>query len=182
MSVLTLSEITLVVSLVTNTASEMRSPDVINVEKSVVINRPVDEVFAFVGDQRNTPRWQHGLVEVKRLTDGPPGIGTKHTFVRSFMGRRMEASNEYVAYEPGRIITFKTISGPVPLEASYLFEPVAGGTQLTSKIAMDAKGLVSLAEPLIARSLRREMDAAFVALKGLLEGQAIAIPLEAAAH
>jgi uncharacterized membrane protein len=161
---------------------ETRRPDVINAEKSIVINRPVEEVFAFVGDQRNTPQWQSGLVEVKRLTDGPPGIGTKHAFVRSFMGRKMEASNEYIAYEPGRIITFKTISGPVPLEASYLFEPVAGGTHLTSRIAMNAKGLVSLAEPLIARSLKREMDAAFVALKDLLERRAVAIPLEAAAH
>jgi len=155
---------------------------VINAEKSIVINRPIDEVFAYVGDQRNTPQWQSGLIEVKRLTDGPPGIGTKHTFVRSFMGRKMEASNEYIAYEPGRIITFKTTSGPVQLEASYLFEAVAGGTHLTSRIAMDAKGLVSLAEPLIARSLRREMDAAFVALKSLLEGQAVAIPLQAAAQ
>lgn len=146
----------------------------INAEKSIVINCPVEEVFAFVGDQRNTPQWQSGLVEVKRLTDGPPGIGTKHTFIRSFMGRKMEASNEYVAYEPGRVITFKTISGPVPLEASYLFESVAGGTNLTSRIAMDAKGLVSLAEPLIARSLRREMDAAFIALKELLETRAVA--------
>ena len=154
----------------------------IKAEQTVVIDRPIDEVFAYVTDQTNTPNWQAGLVEAKRTTASPIGVGTKHTFVRSFMGRRMEASNEYVAYEPGRIITFKTISGPVPLEASYLFEPVAGGTHLTSKIAMDAKGLVSLAEPLIARSLRREMDAAFVALKGLLEGQAVAIPLEAAAH
>lgn len=94
----------------------------------------------------------------------------------------MEASNEYVAYEPGRIITFKTISGPVPLEASYLFESVAGGTNLTSRIAMDAKGLISLAEPLIARSLKKEMETAFVALKNLLETQAVAIPSPQAAR
>jgi uncharacterized protein YndB with AHSA1/START domain len=146
----------------------------INAEKSMVINRPIAEVFAYVGDQRNTPNWQSGLVDVKRLTDGPPGVGTRHTIVRSFMGRKMEASNEYVAYEPGRRITFKTISGPVLLEASYLFEPVADGTKLTSKIQMDAKGFMSLAEPLIARGLRREMDVAFVTLKDLLEGRPVA--------
>jgi uncharacterized protein YndB with AHSA1/START domain len=146
----------------------------INTEKSMVINRPIEEVFAYVGDQRNTPNWQAGLVDVKRLTDGPPGVGTKHTIVRSFMGRKMEASNEYVAYEPGRRITFKTISGPVLLEASYLFESVADGTKLTSKIQMDATGFMSLAEPLIARGLRREMDVAFVTLKDLLEGRPVA--------
>ena len=147
----------------------------IHAEKSMVIDRPIEEVFAFVGDQRNAPWWQSGLVDVKRLTDGPPGIGTRHTFVRSFMGRKLEANNEYIAYEPCKRITFKTTSGPIPLEASYLFESVGEGTNLTSTIEMHATGFVGLAEPLIARSLRREMDAAFVALKDLLEEPAAAI-------
>jgi uncharacterized membrane protein len=153
----------------------MRSVDMIKVEKTGVVDRPLEEVFAFIGDQQNAPRWQAGLVEVKRVTEGPPGIGTKHTLVRNFMGRRLEASNEYVAYEPGKLITFKSTSGPVAFEASYLFQSVAGGTEVTSRIEMDAKGLVSLAEPLIARSLRREMDAALIALKDLFDQPTVAV-------
>jgi len=133
----------------------------IKAEKSMVIKRPIEEVFAYVGDQTNTPRWQSGLVEVRRLTDGPPRVGTQHAFVRRFMGRKMEA--------------FRTITGPVALEASYLFEAVAGGTKLTSRIEMDASGLVRLAEPLIARSLKREMDAGFATLRGLLEERGVPI-------
>lgn len=147
----------------------------IKVEKTGVVDRPIDEVFAYIGDQLNAPRWQAALVEVKRVTEGPLGIGTKHAFVRSFMGRRLEASNEYVAYEPGKLITFKSTSGLVAFEASYLFESVAGGTKVTSRIEMNARGLLSLAEPLIARNLRREMDAAFVALKDLFEQPTLAI-------
>jgi uncharacterized protein YndB with AHSA1/START domain len=147
----------------------------IKAEKSMVIKRPIEEVFAYVGDQTNTPRWQSGLVEVRRLTDGPPRVGTQHAFVRRFMGRKMEAKNEYIAYEPHRLITFRTITGPVALEASYLFEAVAGGTKLTSRIEMDASGLVRLAEPLIARSLKREMDAGFATLRGLLEERGVPI-------
>jgi uncharacterized membrane protein len=146
----------------------------ITVEKTGVVDRPIEEVFAYIGDQQNAPRWQAGLVEVKRVTEGPPGIGTKHTLVRNFMGRRLEASNEYVAFEPNKLITFKSTSGPVAFEASYLFQSVAGGTEVTSRIEMDAKGLLSLAEPLIARGLRREMDTAFVTLKGLFETSAMA--------
>jgi uncharacterized protein YndB with AHSA1/START domain len=141
----------------------------IRAEKSVVIERSVEDVFAYVGDQTNAVHWQAGLVEVRRLTDDPPGVGTKYTIVRRFMGRKMAADNEYVAFEPGRRIAFRTTSGPMPLEASYLVEPVAEGARLTSTIEMQASGFISLAEPLIAASLRREMDAAFVALKKLLE-------------
>jgi uncharacterized protein YndB with AHSA1/START domain len=136
---------------------------------SAVIDRPIQDVFAYVGDQTNTPRWQAGLVEVRRTSLGPIGVGTTHTLVRSFMGRRMEADNEYVAYEPNKRIAFRTTSGPVRLEASYLFEQTPEGTRLTSAIEMDASGLMGLAEPLIAVGLRREMKAAFRVLKDVLE-------------
>lgn len=133
----------------------------IKVEKSIIIHRPIEEVFAYVGDQTNAPQWQPGLLEVRRTTDGPLGVGTQHTFVRKFMGRKMEASSEYVTYEPNKRITFRTTSGPVALKASYLVEPTADGTRLTSQIEMQAAGLFGLAEPLIAASLGREMEASF---------------------
>ncbi len=145
----------------------------INTEETIVIDRPVEEVFAYVADQTNAPGWQAGLLEVKRLTDGPIGVGTKHTIVRTFMGRRMEASNEYFAYEVGKQISFRSTSGPASFEATYRFESSAGRTRLTSRIEMDAKGFVRLAEPLIARSLRREVRSNLVTLKNLLESRVV---------
>jgi len=141
----------------------------IRAEKSTVIERSAEDVFAYVSDQSNAVQWQAGLVEVRRLTDGPCGVGTRHTIVRTFMGRRLAVENEYVAFEPGRRVTFRTTSGPMPLEATYLVEPAEAGAKVTSTIAMDASGFLSLAEPLIAVGLRREMDAAFRELKRVLE-------------
>ena len=143
----------------------------IKVENSYVINRPIEEVFAFVGDQTNARQWQSGVVEVRRTTDGPLRVGTTHTIVRNFMGRRMEATNEYVAYEPNKRITFKSTSGPVRFEFSYLFESAAEGTKLTGKMQMQPTGLLRLAEPLIAASLRREMKAAAGVLTDLLDNR-----------
>lgn len=99
-----------------------------------------------------------------------------HHECRRSPGRKMEASNEYVAYEPNRKITFKSASGPVRFEASYLFESTAGGTKLTSRIEMQAAGIFGLVGPLIAAGLRREMTAAFGALKDLLENRVAAVP------
>jgi uncharacterized protein YndB with AHSA1/START domain len=140
----------------------------INAEQTVVIDRPIEEVFAYVTDQTNTPRWQAGLMEVKRTTTGAIGIGTKHTLVRKFMGRRMEADNEYVAYEPHSLVTFRTTSGPA-LVASYHFDAVPGGTRLTSRVELQGAGLFGLLEPVVGAALRREMKAALPALKALLE-------------
>lgn len=147
----------------------------IKVEKSIIIHRPIEEVFAFVGDLKNSVQWQPGLLEGRQTTEGPLGIGTKFTFVRKFMGRKIEASNEFVEYEPNTKVTFKSTSGPVPGEASYLFESTAEGTKLTSKIEMQPGGFFGLAEPLIAASLRREMEAGFGDLKDLLESRAVGI-------
>ena len=146
------------------------------VEESVVIDRPIEEVFAFVADQSNAPRWQSGLLEVRRTTDGPLGVGTKHTAARKFMGRRLEAVNEYVVYEPNKEITFKGIAGSSVFQHSYITESTAEGTKLTSRMEMQPKGFAGLAEPLIASSLKREFVANLGELKDLLESGVAAAP------
>ena len=58
----------------------------ITVEKSIVIDRRQEDLFEYVSDHTNAPRWQRGLLEVRRATEGPIGVGTRHTLVRMFMG------------------------------------------------------------------------------------------------
>jgi uncharacterized protein YndB with AHSA1/START domain len=146
----------------------------IKVENNIVIQRPIEKVFAFLADQTNAPRWQSGLLEVQRITEGPLGVGTRHTAVRKFMGKRLEATNEYIVYEPNKEITFKGIAGSADFQHSYLTEPTATGTKVTSRMEMEPKGLFGLAEPLIARSLKREFAASAGELKELLESQVVA--------
>ncbi|MFC6236792.1 SRPBCC family protein [Longivirga aurantiaca] len=139
------------------------------VEKSVVIERSSADVFAFVADQRNAVRWQAGITEIRTLTEPPIGVGTRHALARTFLGRRMEVENVYTEYDPDTFVAFRTTSGPVALVASYLVVPHPQGSTLTSSIQMDAKGFLSLAEPLIAAGLRRDVAAALLTLKGVLE-------------
>jgi uncharacterized protein YndB with AHSA1/START domain len=145
----------------------------ITVEKSIVIERPAEDVFTYVSDQTNATHWQRGLLEVRRTTDDPVGIGTRHTFLRTFMGRRMEGSNEYTRWEPNKLVAFRATSGPVALDASYLVEPIGtDGAQLTSRIEIRHSGLFRLAEPLMAAGLKRDVEANLRVLKGLLESSA----------
>jgi uncharacterized membrane protein len=145
----------------------------INVEDSIVINRPIDEVFAYVSDLTNALEWQTGLIEVRKTTAGTLGIETQFTFVRKFLGRKLEASNEFIVYQPNEIVTFITTSGPMAVEASYLFGTEPEGTRVTCKIEMKPEGFSRLAEPLIAASVRREMSTEFAYLKNLLENRAV---------
>ncbi len=144
----------------------------INVEKSIIINRSIDEVFNYVSNLAHSAEWQSGLMEVRQITSSPVGVGTQYTFARTFLGRKLEASNEITEFTPHTKVAFRTISGPIPLEASYRFEPAENGMKLTSTIAMQPKGFFSLAEPLISANLQREMVANFIILKNMLESRA----------
>jgi uncharacterized protein YndB with AHSA1/START domain len=136
---------------------------------SVIIRRPVEEVFAYVTDLTHSAEWQAGLLEVRKLTDGPVGVGTRYAFVRQFMGRKVEAANEFVAYEPNRKVQFRIASGPMPGQGTYLFEATPDGTKVTSIVELEPGGLSRLATPLIAASLRREITAGLPVLKELVE-------------
>jgi uncharacterized protein YndB with AHSA1/START domain len=140
-------------------------------EKIITINRPIEEVFAYVGEAGNGPKWQSALVEAKRITKGPLGVGAQYSSVRNFMGRRMESVMQYTTYEPNQKIVFKTISGSSPFVQTFLFEPVPGGTRLTTRLELETPGLMGLAKPLIASGLKREVDENFGILKDLLENQ-----------
>ena len=144
----------------------------IQIEKHIIIDRPVEEVFAFVNDQRNAPQWQDGLLEVRRTTEGPIGVGTRHIAVRAFMDQRIEVTNEYIEYEPDRLVRFKSTSGPLPFQFAYLTEPVDTGTLITSAMEMRPEGLPERAEAEIRANLDREMETDLSKLKALLESRA----------
>lgn len=145
----------------------------IKVEKSIVIDRPAEAVFAYVSDHTNAPRWQRGLLEARRTTDGPIGVGTRYTFVRTLMGRRMELSNEFTQYEPNKLVAFKATSDWMAAQAWYLIEPAGTDrARITSGIEIRPAGLFRLAEPLIGASLSRDVEANLGDLKGLLEAKA----------
>lgn len=48
----------------------------IDVARSITINRPVAEVFAYVSDVSNEPAWHTDVLEARQTSEGPIGIGT----------------------------------------------------------------------------------------------------------
>jgi len=144
----------------------------VNVETSIVIHRPIEEVFAYITDARNQPQWDAGLVEVRQTPESPVAVGTRVTEVRKFLGRKIESSREVVEYEPPTKCIFKNTTGPFPVTGSLTFEPTAQGTTVIWKMEMKPGGFFALAEPLVARSLRRQLEAGLGDVKDLLENRA----------
>jgi hypothetical protein len=150
------------------------------IERSIVIGRPVDEVWEFIHDIANDRLWQTTLAESEQLTDGPMGVGTRVREVRHFLGLRIELAWEVTEFEPRRTSAIRGVSGPVPLSGRYLLEPVEGGTKLTVRGELDAHGLFKLAEPVFARITARELEANLGHLEDLLEAESATAREEAA--
>ena len=83
----------------------------------------------------------------------------------------MTGENVYVEFEPGRRVAFRTTSGP-SLLASYAVDPTPAGTRLTATIELDVSGIMSIAEPLVARALKRDVDANLARLRAILDASA----------
>jgi uncharacterized membrane protein len=139
-----------------------------NVEISIVINRPLDEVFAYLAGEDNNVNWRSGMVDVQKTSQGPVGVGTTYRIVNHVMGRRMESDAEVTEYELNRKYATRNKSGP-RIETRRFFETFDGGTRVTFAIDADLAGLFHLAEPLIASMARRRMENDVADLKDLLE-------------
>jgi carbon monoxide dehydrogenase subunit G len=141
------------------------------IERSIVIDRPVDDVWEFVHDITNDRLWQTTLVESEQLTDGPMGVGTRVREVRQFLGVKIELAWEVTELEPRTTSAIKGVSGPIPLSGRYRLEPDDAGTRFTVSGELDAHGLFKLAEPVFARITARELDANLGHLEDLLEAE-----------
>ncbi len=142
-----------------------------NLEVSVVIKRPVEEVFSFVNDPANETLWSSGIVESSQISEGPVGVGTVMREVNRILGKRIENTYEITEYEPNKRYSCKSISGPFPWQGSFSFVSVEGGTKVTMAAEFEVGSFFKLAEPLVIRMAKRQFQADFNNLKDLMEAQ-----------
>jgi len=142
------------------------------VEASVVISRPVEEVFEFVTNPENDPQWQSPILESERTSVGPMGVGTTDQGVAKLLGQRTEWTAEVTEYEPNRKVKYEVTGGPLSAEQTVTFEPVEGGTKFTLVLEGEMGGFIRLAEPIVTRMLQRDTETDLANLKDILEAEA----------
>lgn len=139
-------------------------------ETGVVVNRPVQQVFAFVADFENDTKWRKGHKEAKRTTPLPIGVGTKCREVIRAMGMQKELVLEVTEFEPNKKMAFTaTRFGPMEPRGSFAFKEVQGGTQVAFIGEPKVKGLFKLFVPLMSRFAKSDMKKSLATLKAQLE-------------
>jgi uncharacterized protein YndB with AHSA1/START domain len=108
-------------------------------ENTVVIRRPIEEVFAFLSHFENVPSWNYAIIETRKISEGPVGVGTIYQQVRS-VPTRSEERFEVTAYDPARHLEIQGQLGPFPARLSYALDALPEGTRVTNSVELELHG------------------------------------------
>jgi hypothetical protein len=154
----------------TRAASREPRDVVTSVRGSIMIRRPVEEVFDFVADQRNELSYHPKMTESVKLTEGPIGVGTRFRATVLSRGKPLPLTIEYTGFNrPHRLASRNVMIGSV-VEGEVHCEPVPGGTRFFWDWNVIVPGPARFAGPLIGWIGRRQERSIWNGLKRHLEG------------
>ena len=142
----------------------------ITVTATVDVNRPASEVFAFLADFANNPRWQGGMRSAHWTSEPPHGVGSTYEQVASFLGKEVRSSFEVEEFAPGASVTIRSTSGSFPIRVTRTVEPLGEArSRVTAHVAGDPSGFYRVAAPLLGWMVRRSVRRDYRRLRELLE-------------
>ena len=136
-------------------------------EGSITIDRPINEVFDFISDGMNNPKWRPSVIDIQPIS------GKTVAFKQGLKGPgggRIDGDYEITENKKNELITFQVIAGPARPTGTYKFETIGNSTRLTFVLHFEPKGLFRLMDPMISSSMRSEIDM-LSNLKAYLENQ-----------
>jgi uncharacterized protein YndB with AHSA1/START domain len=137
------------------------------IEVEAEIRRSPEEVFDYASDPAHEPEWNIRMKRLKKLTDGPAGVGARY---------RMEfthgplAITECVRFEPPSL--WEMVDGSKVISSRFRgrVEPNGDGSHLLLRMEIRPRGLLQLALPLVRRRMQRELERDIATIKARLEG------------
>jgi uncharacterized membrane protein len=136
---------------------------------SVRIERPIEEVFAYISDPLNFPHWNSAVRTVRKTRGGDGEIGSTYTMERELPSGGAENELELFGLERPTEFGIRTTSGPTPFSYHYRFSAANGQTLVQLDAVLELEGPAALLGPLAGRAVKRGVDDNFAELKRILE-------------
>jgi hypothetical protein len=141
-------------------------------EGSAVIDRPIEEVFTFLADGTNDPKFSPRVLEIEQRTDGPVGVGTVYASTVKDAGMKTTREFEITEFDqPTRIRWKETSKNLVTAsEGGYDLERVdESSTRLTVHNVLEGHGFGKLFAGLALRAAQKDADAFAGRIKAAVE-------------
>jgi uncharacterized membrane protein len=139
-------------------------------ENNIRVDRPIAEVFAFLSDLENLPKWNYYVLQVTRLSNGPAGVGTTYHQVR----KTDEQELRITELDRNHTVAVKTLPPSSPrLEMRFTLSEEANTTRVRDEWRLDS-GLPAPIERLGMGRVKSAVAENLSKLKELLEkGQVV---------
>ncbi|MCD8509565.1 MAG: SRPBCC family protein [Bacillus sp. (in: Bacteria)] len=143
------------------------------IEYSVIIERPIEDVFAFIENLEKRPVWETGVVEVKVLEGEYSKRGSIIEITSKVLGKKMKTVAEVLDYKENEAVICKATK-PFPHEVANIYEPVDNGTKFTRRATADmdeVKNFVKVGSSLIFKKIEKSFTETADNAKRILEKQ-----------
>ncbi len=139
------------------------------IEGEIVIGRTVDDVFDFVADERNEPRFSPQMTSVDKLSAGEIGLGTEFRAEVMSGGKPLSMVIEFTSFERPHRLGSRTIMPGMVILGELTFESVGDATRMRWAWNMQPTGAMRLIKPLIVLMGRRQEREIWTGIKRCLE-------------
>jgi Polyketide cyclase / dehydrase and lipid transport len=138
-------------------------------ENIITIERPREDVFAFLADLENVPSWDPAIEVTLKTTPSSVGVGTTYRQIRS-TPKRSEEVLEVITFDPPRRLIIEGEVGPFRARIGYTLEVAAEATRLTNWMELEPPSIISrVVVPLAASQIKAAVASNLERLKGILE-------------
>jgi len=140
---------------------------------SVVINRSQQDVFDFLSDPANLPKWNSNFASAEWTTSDTPKTGSTYRVLAKMSGKENEGLFEITQWNPPHGYGYKSVSRlPFPIErieSAVKLAPKENGTQLTFESQFGLVGILKVAEGMFRKLAEKGDQSNFETAKRLLE-------------
>ena len=141
----------------------------VDVTATGIVERPREEVAAYLRDPANDTEWIGGVRSARLLTPGPVRVGSQVERVAGFLGRRVEYVNEITELTADRL-AMRSVRSPFPMRVTYAHRDAGDGTtQVSVRVEGNAGRFYALVGPLLGLAVRRSISRDLRNLKQALE-------------
>jgi uncharacterized protein YndB with AHSA1/START domain len=126
-------------------------------QQTVLVNRPIGEVFAFLADGMNEPLWRPGVTNVSHVSGS--GVGAQFTqTMKGPGGRSIPGDYRITRYDEPTRLDFEVTAGPArPIGSFVLRETAPGATEVTFTLDLKPRGIMILMTPMINKQVKTEV-------------------------
>ena len=133
------------------------------------IERTPDQVFAFMIDFAQAPRWRSLVRRIDVVGGGTLHQGSELLLTIDVMGKTRQVVSEIWSYDPPRRIGFRNTASNITAQFEYVLAPEGSGTRVVMTCDIRPHGLMWLLIPWIRRSHRMRYSDQLTRLKAAIE-------------